>query len=239
MFDGFRTALVTPVIVHWLASWGPSWRKLPVPAGPPAAHWDGPDPDRVLLFGSGIAMGYGMESHDLALAGQVAHQVSDITGRGVQVDVVAGESLTSDEILQHLTVRRLRELDAVVITPGSLEHMLLMPVSVWRHSIEEQLDHFAANAPASLRVVFVALPEVSRILPVPRLLGVIADRSARRLNRELHRLCARRDYVEFVPFLPRERAGRAGTGRTYANWASFIAPAVASTLDEYQKVSAR
>ena len=237
MFESQRAALVTAMVNRWLRRSRLSWRGLPVPAGPPAAHWEGPDPDRILLFGSGIAVGYGATTHHLALAGQIARQVSDITHRGVQVDVVAGESLSTQDVLNHLTVRRLRELDAIITTPGSLEHMLLLPVSVWRDGITEQLDHFAANAPASLRVIFVAIPEVSRIFPVPWLLGLLADRSARALNRELQRLCASRPYVEFVPFVPTERAGRTGTGRTYEQWAALIAPSVATALNDHQKVS--
>ena len=229
MFETVRAALVT----RWLAGSRRSWQSLPVPSGPPAAYRDGPDPDRVLLFGSGIAMGYGVGSHDLALAGQIAHRVSDLTRRGVRVDVVAAESLSSQDVLDHLTVSRLRALDAVILTPGSLAHVILMPVARWRQVIEEQLDHFAASAPASLRVVFVAVPEISQILVAPRLLGYLGDRSARTLNRELERLCAARDYVTFVPFLPLKRTDLAETGDAYREWAGLIAPAVATALDEH------
>ena len=229
MFETVRAALVA----RWLAGSRGSWQSLPVPSGPPAAYRDGPDPDRILLFGSGIAMGYGVGSHDLALAGQIAHRVSDLTGRGVRVDVVAAESLSSQDVLDHLTVSRLRALDAVILTPGSLEHIILMPVAQWRQGIEEQLDHFAANAPASLRVVFVAVPEISQILAVPRLLAYVGDRSARVLNRELERLCAERDYVEFIPFLPLHPTDLTATDSAYREWAGLIAPTVAMALDEH------
>ena len=229
MFETVRTTLMT----RWLANSRRIWRRMPVPPGPPAAHTDGPDPDRVLLFGSGIAMGYGVPSHDLALAGQIAHRVSELTRRGVRVDVIAAESLSSRDVVEHLTVSRLRALDAVVLTPGSLEHVILMPIAQWRQVIEEQLDHFAANAPASLRVVFVAVPEVSQILPAPTLLAFFGDRSARALNRELERLCAEREYVTFVPFQPLAPTDLSATGNAYGEWAGLIAPAVASALDEH------
>ena len=157
--------------------------------------------------------------------------------RGVQVDVVTGEHLTVDNTLKNLTVSRLRELDVVIATPGTLEKLLLMPVPVWRSRIEFLLDHFAENAPASLRVLFVAVPELSKIVRMPRLLGWAADRSARALNQALEASCAARPYVDFVPFRPTERSGRDGTGRTYQHWASLIAPRVALALDQHQKVS--
>jgi hypothetical protein len=237
MSEAVRKTLVSLFVERWLATSNNSWRTLPTPSGPPVAHSDGPDPDRVLLFGSGISMGYGMKTHDLALAGQLARQVSDLTGRGVRVDVVTGENLTVENALKNLTVARLRELDVVIATPGTLEKLLLMPVSTWRARVDYLLDHFAANAPASLRVLFVGVPEVSRIVRMPRLLGFLAARSALALNRSLEAACAPRPYVEYIPFQPTERTGRDGTGRTYELWASLIAPSVAEALNEHQKVA--
>jgi hypothetical protein len=237
MLEALRTAVVTPLVERWHLSSRSSWRSLPVPSGPPVASSEGPDPDRILLFGSGISMGYGMKTHELALAGQIARQVSDITLRGVQVDVVTGEHLTVESALKSLATSRLRELDVIIATPGNLEKLLLMPMPAWRTRIDHLLDHFSANAPASLRVLFVAVPEVSKVVRMPWLLGKLADRSARNLNRVLEASCAARPYADFVQFRPTERAGRDGTGRTYAYFASLIAPSVARALDAHQKVS--
>lgn len=238
MREALRTAVAWPLVERWLRTSEDSWRRLSPPSGPPAARAAGPDPDRILLFGSGIAIGYGAETHDLALAGQIARQVSDLTGRGVQVDVVAGEDLTVDIALATLTARRLRELDVVIATSGTLQKLLLMPVSQWTERIEHLLDHFAMTAPASLRVLFIAVPELSTIARIPWPLGWLADSSARRLNRALAASCAARPYAEFVPFRPTEPMGRERTGRTYRRWASLIAPSVASALDEHERASA-
>ena len=94
------------------------------------------------------------------------------------------------------------------------------------------------NAPASLNVLFVAVPEMSTIIRMPGLLAWIADRSARKLNRALAASCANRPYARFIPFHPAEPAGREGTGRTYRQWGALIAPAVAEALDEHQRASA-
>ena len=236
MFERLRTSIVTPLAERWLLTSRSSWRTLPVPSGPPLARSEGPDPDRILLFGSGISMGYGMASHELALAGNLARQVSDLTRRGVQVDIITGEHLTVDSGLKSLTISRLRELDVVIATPGSLEKLLLMPSGVWTARMEFLLEHFAQHAPASLRVLFIGVPEMSRVVRMPRLLGFLADRSARALNRALEISCASRPYAQFVPFRPTEFSGREGTGRTYEHWASLIAPAVAAALEEHQRV---
>jgi hypothetical protein len=88
-----------------------------------------------------------------------------------------------------------------------------------------------------LRVLFVGVPEVSKVVRMPRLLGFLADSSARALNRSLEAACAQRSYVDFIPFRPTELSGRDGTGRTYQHWASLIAPSVAAALNEHQKVT--
>lgn len=238
MFDALRIAVISPWIERWLLTAPTSWRTLSEPDGGPAsAVAVGPDPDRILLIGAGIAMGYGTASHDLALPGRIARQVSERTGRGVRIDVVASEDLTVDSALEILTVARLREVDVIITTPGTLESLLLMPGSTWRSRVEYLLDHFSANAPASLQVLCVAAPEMSKIVRMPRLLGWLTDFSARRLNAALEAACTGRPNVQFVPFRPTERAGRGGTGRTYERWATLLAPFVANALEENQTVS--
>lgn len=60
--------IVRPLVRLWLSTSSQSWRALPQPTDSPVVHAAGADPDRVLLIGSGINVGYGVVSHDLALA---------------------------------------------------------------------------------------------------------------------------------------------------------------------------
>lgn len=239
MFETLRAAIIRVVARRWLRTSAASWEKLGLPSDEPVVTSPGPDPDRILLFGAGISMGYGVDTHERALPGQLARQVAAITHRGVRVDVVAGENLTVETALEHLRVGRLRELDVVIATPGNLEKLLLLPASAWRARVEYLLDHFSTNAPASLRVLFVGMPELSRIVRMPLLLGRLADRSARHLNRALAESCSTRPYAQFVQFRPDEQTGRDGSGRPYELWASLIAPAVAAALDEHHEAGLR
>ena len=236
MFESLRTAVVAPLVERWLARSRASWRNLPLPSGQQIVQTAGPDPDRILLIGAGIAMGYGMKSHDEALAGEIARQVSELTQHGTQVDVVVGERLTVEVALKNLSVSRLRELDVVITTSGSLDRLLLLPMSVWAGRTELFLNHFAKNAPASLRVLVVGVPEISKVVKVPWLFSELADRWARKLNRVLEMSCATRPYAQFIPFQPTELSGRDGTGRTYRNWAGLIAPSVAAAVQQHHQV---
>jgi hypothetical protein len=84
-------------------------RHVPHPTDSPHVHAPGADPDRVLLFGSGPAVGYGVLSNDLALPGHLARQLSTITGRGADIDVVADPEVTiqgSLALLRELNLSR-------------------------------------------------------------------------------------------------------------------------------------
>ncbi len=233
MREPLRRALVRPAVQAWLASSTASWRRLPTPTGKPTVSVAGPDPDRLLLVGSGIAVGYGAKSHDLALAGQLARLVSERTGRGVTVDAVVTEEMTGHDVRDLLSRKWLSSVDAVIATPGGLETLLLHPARAWRRQIESLLDHIRDHAPASLHIFIIGVPLLPTIVPMPPVLGFLSHYSARRINRELSKVCASRQHTTFVPFVPTEVAGRTGTGRTYRLWAELIAPAVSARLEPH------
>lgn len=231
MQETLRKALVLPVLRDWLHSSTHSWRTLPRPSGLPSASAPGANPDRLLLIGSGIAVGYGASSHDLALAGQLARHLSAITGRGAQVDVIVDEEMTADDVRMTLDRKWLGSVDSIVATPGGAETLMLHSARAWRRQVDALLDHVSSHAPASLHVFIVAVPPLPSIVRMPRWLGIFARWTADRINAELRLACAGRRNATFVPFRPDELAGRTGTGRTYNRWAEIIAPLVSAALE--------
>ena len=83
-----------------------------------ALYRTGPDPWRVLLFGGGVLMGLGCRSHELGLPGRVADRIAELTGRGVNLEVVVEDQPTSPRALTALAALRLRRFDAVVVVLG-------------------------------------------------------------------------------------------------------------------------
>ena len=233
MHESLRRVFVRLVVKKWLASSATSWHSLPTPTGKPTALAAGLNADRLLLVGSGIAVGYGVKSHDLALAGQLARQLSELTGRGARVDVLVTDEMTANDVRDALTRRWLSSVDSIVATPGGIETLLLYPPRIWRSQIAAMLDHVTEMAPASLHIFLVGLPQLPAIVRMPRFIGYVAQRSARGLNAELRLLCAARLNTTFIDFAPTELAGRGGTGRTYYHWAQLIAPLVAAELEPH------
>ncbi|MEP6481907.1 MAG: hypothetical protein ABJA94_07865 [Rhodoglobus sp.] len=231
MHEVLRRLLVRPAVDRWLATSDSSWLSLPRPTGKPTAQVIGPNPDRLLLVGSGISVGYAADTHDLALAGQLARRLSEITGRGARVDVLVTDDMNGFDIRESLTRKWLSAVDSIIATPGGVETLLLHSPTAWRRQIASLLDHIADVAPASLHVFIVGLPPLPTIVRMPFVLGRLAWWSARGINHELRSLCESRRNTTFIAFEPTERAGRTGTGSTYYTWAQIIAPLVGAELE--------
>lgn len=144
------------------------------PEGYPHAHAPGPDRARVLLVGSGAALGWGVRCHDLALAGTLARSLAALTGRGVDVDVVADRSLTPGGIVDAAAGAGFRRFDAVVVTVGIQAAMELLPIAAWQREVREMLSGLRELLEPSVSIALLGVT-------VPRLEGVpsFADRLVR------------------------------------------------------------
>ncbi|MCU1422925.1 MAG: diguanylate cyclase [Microbacteriaceae bacterium] len=224
--------IASPLARLWLAQSPSSWRLLPVPAGAPSAHSAGINSDRVALIGSGIAVGYGVRSSDLALGGHLARQLSALTRRGTFVDIMAAPTMTVTGCVAALETLDLSRYDAAVMTLGSDEALRLVPARRFRRDLEQLLTYIEESAPLSLNFVFVALPAIPSIKKLPSVYGRLVGRQCRRFNAQLRIACAAHPRVTHLPFEPApgnllNDAGR----RTYDRWSALIAPEVARVLD--------
>lgn len=216
---------------RWLMTSDLSWRALPTPDDSPVQTVEGIDPDRLLLIGSGIAVGYGTRRHEDALAGRLARLIAAATGRGARIDIVTEADMSAERMTTLLDRARLAGLDAVIATPGGFESLLFMSRAAWRRQLRTLLDHVAQHGPASLEVLFVAVPPMTTILELPPIIARAADQAVARLNDELERACAGHPQAHFIPFVPTERATIETAGERYEEWAGLIAPHVVERLD--------
>ena len=208
--------------------------QLPQPIDAPHVHAQGNDPDRVLLFGSGPAVGYGVLSNDLALPGQLARQLSAITGRGADIDVVADPEVTIQGSLALLQQHNLWRYDAILLTVGVNNALLLTSVKVWRSAIVELLRHVTEHVPMSTRVLVVAVPPLRAMDALTRVPTWIADQHSAVLNRETRRIVAGYPRITFVPFSPLSMSDdiRFRSAATYQQWATLIVTPLAQQLTD-------
>jgi len=208
--------------------------QLPKPVDSPHVHAPGNDPDRVLLFGSGPAVGYGVLSNDLALPGQLARQLSAITGRGADFDVVADPEVTIQGSVALLQQHNLWRYDAILLTIGVNNALLLTSVKVWRSAIRELLRHVSEHVPLSTRVLVVAVPPIRAMDALTTVPTWIADQHSAVLNRETRRIVANYPRITFVPFSPVSMSDdiRFRSAVTYQQWATLIVTPLAQLLTE-------
>jgi hypothetical protein len=215
----------------WRAGIKVTLHRIPRPFDDPHTSAPGTNSDRVLIFGAGLAVGWGVSTHDLALPGFLARSLSTLTGRGTDVDVVA-----HPDILLEDTVRRLRALplwryDALVIVVGVNAALHLRSPRAWRRDMAALL--------AELEETFhgrpVVIAGIQRIRSIPvydSVLGSIADKHAVKLNRISAELCADAPHATFAPLpdfaLPGD--GRHRGPDTYAECAGVLAAALMPAL---------
>ena len=209
--------------------------ELPKPIDAPHVHAAGIDPDRVLIFGSGPAVGYGVLSNDLALPGQLARQLSAITGRGADVDVVADPEVTIQGSLALLQQLNLWRYDAILLTIGVNNALLLTSVKVWRRAIGELLRYVTEHVPSSTRILVVAVPPLKSLNALlTTVSGWLADHHSVVLNRETRRIVANYPNITFVPFSPLAGTDdiRFRSAETYQQWAALIVTPLSQQLAE-------
>ena len=183
---------------NWVGSKRSVLQQVPRPAGSLSVHSDGVDADRVLLFGSGLAVGWGATSHSEALPGHIARALSDLTGRGTDVDIIADPWLRIDTARSALAGRRLWRFDLIVLTLGSNDALDLVSPRRWTTELSKLLDVIATQAAPATRVVVVAIEPISALAVFDGPNAERADAAAASLNAASAVLAASRSGVSFI-----------------------------------------
>lgn len=174
--------------------------KVPLtrPMGEPTAHAPGADPDRVFIFGNGLAVGWGVSIHDLALTGHLARALSSATGRGSNVRTYADPHLGIATATSALSGLQLGSWDAVIVIIGASDAFQLMSARQWQEHVCAFLD--AIHVQAGLTpVLMVGISPPSSIPFFHTRRGGVIDRWAEHLNTMTHALCDPYDNITYVP----------------------------------------
>ena len=232
MHDLTRWAL-RPLMRVWTASAERQDLTLPRPRDAPQAHAPGIDSDRVLILGCGPAVGWGVLSHQLALPGSLARELSARTGRGVDIDLVASRTMTATAALSAVRDRRLCRYDSVIVILGLNEALDLTSVAEWQRRLGELLRVLERETSRSTTIFVLGIPPIRSIEIFQRPLVSIADWSAADLNAVSTRLAAEAPRTTFVPFVPTATLTpeRHRTPADYRSWARLLTAAMADGLD--------
>lgn len=225
-------AAMLPAVRGWVASARENAEMLPRPKGIPQVHADGVDADRVLVIGSGVAVGYGVFSYELSLAGWLARSLSAETERGVDVDIVTRAGMTVASALGRLASVPLWRYDAVVVALGLNEALDLTAPNRWRIQLARVLDYLGKHTTRGTEIVVLGVPPMVSMPASHGPMGRVAQRHAVKLDEVAAELCLRYTHAHFVslnaPSVPRQRD--VPGGEDYRMAARVIASVMAPKL---------
>ena len=232
MLRAIARGITGPFVEHLVVGTTGSWGDIPTPSDDPHVHAMGPDPDRILLLGGAVVAGAGVTSHEIGIGGFLARQLSALTGRGVDLDLHGVPGLTAAHAAQLIDSAELARFDAVVIMLGMHEAMSLAAPPGLERDIRALLDRVRGAAPFTT-VFVVGVAQLSKLVPLPRIIGPVVSRQITTLNAITQRVCRERG-ARFIPFVTDARSNphHFVDATTYAVWAEPIARQMASALDE-------
>jgi GAF domain-containing protein len=232
MFDRIVRVLARPAIRFWLTSSTLSRDAVPRPAETAAVHTPGSRPAHLLLIGGGIAVGFGVSSHELALAGHLARQTSAAIDRAVDLDLVIDRPMTAAQCLERVSRLNVAAFDGVVLSIGLIEALDAVRPDVWRRRLGALLDFLDTHRVHDQTVYLIAIPPLPALQKYPLPVRLLGERYAAQLNEESARMAGERDGFVFLPFAPdrAEESDRFRSSATYAYWASLLAATIGATL---------
>jgi hypothetical protein len=229
---------MAPVMKTWLRTQRANSVFVPRPTDTPQAHSAGFNSDRVLIFGSGPAVGWGVVSHDIALPGALARALTVRTSRGTDIDVVSDAGTVAKNALAKLQVVKLGRYDAALVILGVNDAMQLTPLSKWRTCLTSVLGYILEEAPVG-RTFVTGIHPIRSMPNCNTWLGRMADAHAVEMNTITASICAGLDRVTYMPLGvmadPVSLGGR--NSSTYKFWAESLADMIAPQLDVVRQQS--
>lgn len=231
LLRSYVALLAWPFIKFCLAVIPQAWHTLAVPTDDPRVEAIGPDPDRVLLLGSGKSAGFGVHTHELGLGGHLARKLASLTKRGCSVDIVSDPSMSAADTRAVIGWARLEKFDALVLTLGRVDTLRMRSLFVWRRDVTALLDAIKESGGGTLQIFILGIARADEVLSLPSMLLRVVNLNIANLNAITEQLCAERSGVTFIPATPPADNQRMPfESRTYAHWAHELAPAIAAQL---------
>jgi hypothetical protein len=206
---------------------------VPFAAGP------GSEPDRVLIVGTGPAVGWGVSTHSVALPGQLARRLRVATGRGSHVAAFSDPDERLTTLPQLIAEHVLYNWDVIVVTLGAAEPMTLRSPASFADELRKTVSAVIARSHPVTRVVVTSAPLQDALRDVGPGRTRLVTSHARVLEDVAREVCADipgathltlPDQDRFDPQASDQR--ETSVARHFALWAEVIAQHVAPLLEE-------
>jgi GAF domain-containing protein len=208
--------LLSPVIAVWRWSLKVRLRDIPRPSDNTHAQALGPDALWVLVVGNDIATGWGVRTHDLGVPGQLARELTRVSGRGTEIDVAIAED--SAAIAQFATSPTGARYDAIVVVGGVRDALRLRSVAKWRAEMSRTLEALVSENGTHTHIVVMGIRRVNFVSRVDMWLTSIVAEHALKLNAITMELCATLPRVSYLDLPELAAAARPGEHRAAMNY---------------------
>lgn len=152
-------------------------------SGTPEVRLIGLDPLRVLLIGSGLAVGYGVATHAEALTGALAEATQAGTRRGVIVQNRAVDGARIEQTVDDLGEVGAATFNTVVWCPSLLDVMRMPDRGQCHRSLTAGIGLLRDTARPDAEITLVGLPIPAKNGPIEELARAVVPRFNRALIR--------------------------------------------------------
>ena len=229
MLGPIRTVAV-PAMRAWVAAKYRELNQHPMPSDFAQTVVEGPDADRVLVFGSGPAVGWGVESQQLALPGNLGAVLSDLTARGVVVDIVADAELTIATSIAKLEELKLWRYEAIVILFGLGDVVDGTAKRAWQRDLRATISFVLNNTSRDSSVFLAGLQPQRTSATYDNWFGGLAASHIESMNTQTAEICATFDRVHFVPLSTAARP----PAENYAAWGTELADSMFEAIEDHR-----
>lgn len=206
---------------------------IPRPSDTGPVSTPGDYPDRILLLGNGALAGWGVRTHDDAIPGHLARELTSLTSHGTEVHLKMDHTVTIDTITRLTDTIDLTEFDAIVIVVGASDALQLLPLKKWDAAIQALLAELLRLTPTPTEIILFGIQPPSTVPVFALNEGGVVDQRADAFNTISSTHCTGRIHFLTPPTLPRigPTSALAATGNaeeqrvsaSYQVWARHIA----------------
>jgi lysophospholipase L1-like esterase len=172
------------------------------PDDEPRGYIEGPNPERIVVFGEANAIGLGVTRHTLGMAGHLARLLAARTLGGVRWWAIGirGQRIRNGVATVEENHKVLEQADLVVLMMGIVDTLSLTSRKTWVAEMSATLDALTRTLPRDATVLVTQIPPMDNAGSVSRLARYAAGRQARMFNTATTELVRTRRNCTMVPF---------------------------------------
>lgn len=213
------------------------------PDDEPYGQVPGVDPDRIMVMGERGEISLGVVTHELSIAGYIAREHHQRTGRGCawSVATLPGDSIDDGRALVGGHAGDIAKTDLVVVLAGISDCLTLTSAARWHQGLDEMLTALFDHLPLDAHVAVAEIPPLENAGSLSRSARLAAGYRSTLLNHRTRKLLRSHPRATAVPFPPEltdrlwvPQSLQERYTRTYALWSRSL---VAACLETRQLVA--